>query len=82
MDYSNYKIIGNFGELILNVNGTEATGTYEQNGTLKGAFINNTFLDFTLSLNSDKLKDHGFLWRIKPDSIDKLYLFNEEILIK
>ena len=24
MDYSNYKIIGNFGELILNVNGTEA----------------------------------------------------------
>lgn len=43
MDYSNYKFKGNFGELILNVNGTEATGTFQKNGTLKGAFINNTF---------------------------------------
>ena len=43
MDYINYKFKGNFGELILNVNGTEATGTFQKNGTLKGAFINNTF---------------------------------------
>ena len=43
MDYSNYKFKGNFGELILNVNGTEATGIFQKNGTLKGAFINNTF---------------------------------------
>ena len=43
MDYTNYKIKGNFGELLLNVNGTKATGTFQENGTLKGAFINNIF---------------------------------------
>jgi hypothetical protein len=37
------KFKGNFGELTLNINGTEATGTYQENGTLKGTFINNTF---------------------------------------
>ncbi len=37
------KFKGNFGELTLNINGTEATGTYQENGTLKGEFINNTF---------------------------------------
>ena len=37
------KFKGNLGELTLNVNGTEATGTYQENGTLKGEFINNTF---------------------------------------
>ena len=37
------KFKGNFGELTLNINGTVATGTYQENGTLKGEFINNTF---------------------------------------
>jgi hypothetical protein len=37
------KFKGNFGELTLNINGTEATGTYQENGTLKGEFVNNTF---------------------------------------
>lgn len=37
------KFKGNFGELTLNINGTEATGTYQGNGVLKGEFINNTF---------------------------------------
>ena len=37
------KFKGNFGELTLNINGTAATGTYQENGTLKGEFINNTF---------------------------------------
>jgi uncharacterized tellurite resistance protein B-like protein len=56
---------GNFGELTLNINGTEATGTYQENGVLKGEFVNNTFkgqwenkgmeglLEFTIS--GDKL---------------------------
>jgi hypothetical protein len=37
------KFKGNFGELTLNINGTEATGNYQENGTLKGEFVNNTF---------------------------------------
>jgi hypothetical protein len=37
------KFKGNFGELTLNINGTEATATYQENGTLKGEYINNTF---------------------------------------
>ena len=37
------KFKGNFGELTLNINGTEATGNYQENGILKGEFINNTF---------------------------------------
>jgi hypothetical protein len=37
------KFKGNFGELTLNINGTEATGTYQEKGVLKGEFINNTF---------------------------------------
>jgi hypothetical protein len=37
------KFKGNFGELSLNISGTEATGTYQENGTLKGEFVNNTF---------------------------------------
>ena len=37
------KFLGNFGELTLNIIGTEATGTYQENGTLKGLFVNNTF---------------------------------------
>lgn len=37
----NFK--GNFGELTLIINGTEATGTYQEKGVLKGEFINNTF---------------------------------------
>ncbi len=37
------KFKGNFGVLILNINGKEATGSYQENGTLKGEIINNTF---------------------------------------
>jgi uncharacterized tellurite resistance protein B-like protein len=37
------KFKGNFGELTLNINGTETTGNYQENGTLKGEFVNNTF---------------------------------------
>ncbi len=37
------KFKGNFGELTLIINGTEATGTYQENGTLEGQFVNNTF---------------------------------------
>jgi hypothetical protein len=37
------KFKGNFGELTLNINGIVATGTYQENGVLKGEFINNTF---------------------------------------
>lgn len=37
------KFKGNFGELTLNINGTEATGAYQENGILKGVYINNTF---------------------------------------
>jgi len=37
------KFSGNFGELTLIINGTEATGTYQEKGVLKGEFINNTF---------------------------------------
>jgi hypothetical protein len=37
------KFKGNFGELTLNINGTEATGTYQENSTLKGEFVNNNF---------------------------------------
>jgi len=38
-----YVFKGNFGELTLNINGTEANGNYQENSTLKGEFINNTF---------------------------------------
>jgi len=41
--HNEMKFKGNFGELTLNINRTEATGTYQENGTLKGEFINNTF---------------------------------------
>ncbi len=37
------------------------------------------YLDFTLSINSGKVRDHGFLWRIVPDAIEKLYLETEVI---
>ena len=32
------------------------------------------FLDFTLSEKAGKVKDHGFLWRIRSESIEQLYL--------
>ena len=38
-----YVLKGNFGDLTLNINGTEATGSYEENGNLKGEFVKNTF---------------------------------------
>lgn len=37
------KFKGNFRELTLTIDGREAIGTYQENGTLKGEFINNTF---------------------------------------
>lgn len=41
---------------------------------LKLASHGEVFLDFTLSERLSKIKDHGFLWRIPGNSIDKLYL--------
>lgn len=32
------------------------------------------YLDFTLSLKGEKLRDHGYLWRINPSALTKLYL--------
>lgn len=37
------------------------------------------FLDFTLSEKSGKVKDHGFLWRIRSESIEQLYLQSEVV---
>jgi hypothetical protein len=38
------KFKGNFGELILNISETgRTTGTYQENGTIRGEFVNNTF---------------------------------------
>lgn len=37
------------------------------------------FLDFTLSDSNGKVKDHGFLWRIRSDSIENLYLSTESV---
>ncbi|MBL1140794.1 MAG: hypothetical protein HND53_02070 [Proteobacteria bacterium] len=34
----------------------------------------NVYLDFTLSEKAGRVKDHGFLWRVPQDSIEKLYL--------
>ena len=34
---------GNMGKLTLKIKGTEASGTYQENGTLNGYFLNNTF---------------------------------------
>lgn len=34
---------GNMGELTLKIKGTEASGTYQENGTLNGVFLDNTF---------------------------------------
>jgi hypothetical protein len=37
------KFHGNFGELILEINGMEASGNYQKNGRFFGKFIDNTF---------------------------------------
>lgn len=37
------------------------------------------FLDFTLSAKDGKIKDHGFLWRIRGESIERLYLHSEVV---
>lgn len=34
------------------------------------------YLDFTLSQKADKIKDHGFLWRIQSESLTDLYLWS------
>lgn len=36
-------------------------------------------LDFTLSEKGSGVKDHGFLWRIRSDSLEKLYLYSEVV---
>ena len=35
------------------------------------------YLDFTLSQKDGKIKDHGFLWRIRSTALQKLYLSTE-----
>jgi len=39
---------------------------------------NRVYLDFTISQKGAKVKDHGFLWRIRSDAVSELYLYNEE----
>lgn len=39
------------------------------------------FLDFTLSEKGGKVKDHGFLWRIRSESIEQLYLQYESVRV-
>ena len=46
---------------------------------LKLVSAGEVFLDFTLSERGGKLKDHGFLWRIRPESIDQLYLSTQSV---
>lgn len=36
------------------------------------------YLDFTLSQKNGRTNDHGFLWRIRTESLPKLYLFTKE----
>ncbi|WP_415884743.1 MvaI/BcnI family restriction endonuclease [Neptuniibacter sp. QD37_6] len=40
------------------------------------------FLDLTMSEKNGKIRDHGFLWRIKSDSLEQLYLKTENILMR
>jgi len=37
------------------------------------------YLDFTLSIKNKRVRDHGFLWRVKADAIADLYLYSEII---
>jgi hypothetical protein len=38
------------------------------------------FLDLTMSERSDgKIKDHGFLWRIRSEALDRMYLSTESM---
>lgn len=34
-------------------------------------------LDFTLSIKGNRIGDHGFLWKVRPDAIPDLYLVVE-----
>jgi len=36
------------------------------------------YLDFTLSIKCGKVKDHGFLWKVRSDALSRLYLFSAE----
>ena len=38
-------------------------------------------LDFTLSMKNGTIKDHGFLWKVRSESIEHLFLDNETIKI-
>ncbi len=40
------------------------------------------FLDFTLSVKGGRVKDHGFLWRVKQDTLEMLYLKSESFSLK
>jgi len=38
------------------------------------------FLDFTMSRSPNEgVKDHGFLWRIRPESLERLYLHSQQL---
>ncbi len=37
------------------------------------------FLDFTLSIKDNKVRDHGFCWRIDPEAFDDLFLETEVV---
>jgi hypothetical protein len=37
------------------------------------------YLDFTMSTKADRVRDHGFLWRITSEAIPRLYLHSEAI---
>ena len=40
------------------------------------------FLDLTMSETADgRIKDHGFLWRVKGDALDELYLSTESLVL-
>jgi len=39
--------------------------------------VGRIYLDFTLSKIGDKVKDHGFLWRIPSSAITDLYLWSD-----
>lgn len=46
---------------------------------LKMTGTGRVFLDFTLSMSGDRVKDHGFLWRLPQEAIGDLYLYSESI---
>ncbi len=41
----------------------------------------NVYLDLTLSKNADRVKDHGFLWRVPKEAIKELYVNTQTICL-